>query len=71
LSDKELDVLLKLSNTGAEAKLLKLKEPTKDLNIEDSAEEILELSKAKDLKDGLSLYGLEELKEIEKCNLEE
>jgi len=84
LSDSELDVLLKLSNTGSESLLNKTKlienkpkdskdskdsEILKDFNIEDNAEDIIELARAKDLKDGTQLYGLDELKSIEQSNM--
>ena len=81
LSDSELDVLLKLSNTGSESLLNKTKlienkpkdskdsEVLKDFNIEDNAEDIIELARAKDLKDGTQLYGLDELKSIEQSNM--
>jgi len=70
LSDEELDVLLKLSGQGAEAKITKAKRLKERENIEDSADDIIELAKSKSLVDGTSLYGLDELKEIESCNLE-
>jgi len=77
LSNEELDILIKLSNQGVEGTMRSKALPQKtdngelneELNIEDSADDIIELARAKNLEDGTQLYALNDLKDIEQQNL--
>lgn len=64
LDTKEMDILMKLMGVGKENEIKEA------LTIEGPEDAIIEMAK-EGLDDDVQLYGMDELKEIEQCNLQE
>ena len=67
-------ILLKLSNIGIEGGMKSVKDQkqitnNEPINLEDSSEDIIEMARAENLKNGTQLYSLDELKNIEQDNI--
>jgi len=67
LSDNELDTLLKLTNTGKETEIKQLPE---SVEIDESEMNVIDMARKKSKEDGIELYSIDELKEIEQCSLD-